>query len=366
MLSEIRPGQAKGPSVGNLSASGLASLIHVHTQNEGVNVNAANILNAHNPLHITDEGAGVAGLNCTIPAYNRMMAIIGTLKALNSTEGIEVADGGSGRADLGLSIMSLQNGLTPITGIKRLDILGTGLKATNPVAGTLGLGVDPTTTTNVVASTTQTQGQQPLTTDYNLVITVANPYDVVTLKPALVGQFQIVANIGLNSLQIYPAAGEYINDKPVNGTIILQPFETYTFRAMATGRWLTENAWNEHVRVGPVMRIQTVNATETTFVPGTLTLDDDCLYNIEVSIIGMETDSNQLLTAKYNFGVYRKNGGNATLLGAINMVMLDRTDPAMSVGVKLTGSNVEPTVFGLAATTIYWTGYWVAFRMREL
>ena len=63
-------------------------------------------------------------------------------------------------------------------------------------------------TTDITASTTQTQGQQPLVTSTNRVSTVANDNDVVTLPLARKGRFVEVVNNGVNVLQVFPASGD--------------------------------------------------------------------------------------------------------------------------------------------------------------
>lgn len=60
----------------------------------------------------------------------------------------------------------------------------------------------------ITASTTQTQGQRPLTVDVNAVATVANANDVVTLPIALAGRSCLVINNGANTLQVFPASGD--------------------------------------------------------------------------------------------------------------------------------------------------------------
>lgn len=61
----------------------------------------------------------------------------------------------------------------------------------------------------ITASTTQTQGQGPLTADVNEISTVANANDTVTLPaaPAYSRTVRIINN-GVNTLKIYPASGD--------------------------------------------------------------------------------------------------------------------------------------------------------------
>lgn len=65
-----------------------------------------------------------------------------------------------------------------------------------------------TTTASITASTTQTQGQQALTSDINEVSACANANDVVTLPSAVAGRHCLVINNGANTLQVFPASGD--------------------------------------------------------------------------------------------------------------------------------------------------------------
>lgn len=62
--------------------------------------------------------------------------------------------------------------------------------------------------TNLTASTTQTQGQGALLSDYNNVTVVANNNDTVTLPAAEASRYCLVRNSGANTLQIFPASGD--------------------------------------------------------------------------------------------------------------------------------------------------------------
>jgi hypothetical protein len=96
----------------------------------------------------------------------------------------------------------------------------------------------------ITASTTQSQGQRPLTKDINIITTVANVNDVVTMPSAVPGRVIYIANnptSGTNLLQIFPASGEefYIsgNTDGVNVPIYLQNFCAAEFFCGATGIW---------------------------------------------------------------------------------------------------------------------------------
>lgn len=88
----------------------------------------------------------------------------------------------------------------------------------------------------LTASTTQTQGQGALLSDYNIVGTVANNNDTVTLPAALASQYCFVRNGGANRLQVFPASGDDLG-AGVNTVITLQPGEHYEWVAIDATTW---------------------------------------------------------------------------------------------------------------------------------
>lgn len=78
----------------------------------------------------------------------------------------------------------------------------------------------------ITASATQTQGQRPLLFSYNIVTTVAAANNVVTLPTAVGGQIVRIKNEGANTLQVFPASGDSVNNLPVN-TSVTQATNTF-------------------------------------------------------------------------------------------------------------------------------------------
>ncbi len=68
------------------------------------------------------------------------------------------------------------------------------------------------------ASTTQTQGQVPITSTTTVVSTVANNNDAVTLPAAASGRIAFVLNLGANTLQVFPASGDAIGAGGANNS----------------------------------------------------------------------------------------------------------------------------------------------------
>lgn len=95
------------------------------------------------------------------------------------------------------------------------------------------------TTATITASTTQTQGQQPLTSEINEVSTVANNNDTVTLPTAQTGQKVWVINNGANTLQIFPASGDNLG-AGLNTSTTLASGKIVSFIAYDTTNWEME------------------------------------------------------------------------------------------------------------------------------
>ena len=70
------------------------------------------------------------------------------------------------------------------------------------------VGFYRTVSATITASTTQTQGQQPLVRDINEVSICANVNDTVTLPTAIAGGNCLVINNGAQTLQVFPASGD--------------------------------------------------------------------------------------------------------------------------------------------------------------
>lgn len=93
--------------------------------------------------------------------------------------------------------------------------------------------------TGITASTTQSQGQQPLLSSLNEISTVANDGDTVTLPTPAAGTPCEIRNNGDNTLQIFPASGHDLG----SGTDIpteLETNETVIFRGFSVTQWYVE------------------------------------------------------------------------------------------------------------------------------
>lgn len=82
-----------------------------------------------------------------------------------------------------------------------------------------GVGEAVKVTDTITASVTQTQGQQPLVSSYNIVTVVATANNAVTLPSAITGQIVRVKNEGANTLQVFPALGDSVNNGAVDASV---------------------------------------------------------------------------------------------------------------------------------------------------
>lgn len=110
---------------------------------------------------------------------------------------------------------------------------------TNAVISTgEGMIIKHSATSGITASTTQTQGQQPLTTNVNEVSTCGNANDVVTLPSAVAGADVIIINNGAQTLQIFPASGDDLGSG-VNSSTTLAAGSNVHFVAYDATNWET-------------------------------------------------------------------------------------------------------------------------------
>ena len=91
-------------------------------------------------------------------------------------------------------------------------------------------------TSGITASTTQTQGQQPLTSTINEISTVANANDTVTLPTAKTGLTAVIINNGANTLKIFPASSDNLG-AGVDTSTTLASGSNVTYRAYDITNW---------------------------------------------------------------------------------------------------------------------------------
>ena len=114
---------------------------------------------------------------------------------------------------------------------RNADFSGRDITSSRNYIRTVGSGL--------TASTMQTQGQQPLTKDFNEVAVVANPNDVVTLPSAAQGMMIVVKNNGANNLQIFPASGDSLDAGAADASVTLTAGLAAIFFAINSTVWIS-------------------------------------------------------------------------------------------------------------------------------
>ena len=145
-----------------------------------------------------------------------------------------------------------------------------------------------TANASLTASTTQTQGQGALVKDINIVTTVANANDTVTLPNAIVGRHCLVANAGANILQIFPESGDNFG-AGLNTATTLLPGQNALFIAYDAVNWRQLIGSSQFLRT--VTSGITASTTQTQG-QGALTRDIN-----EVSTVANASDTVTLPTA---------------------------------------------------------------------
>lgn len=175
----------------------------VSISNMTFNGNTITTTNTDGDLNITPNGSGAIVFSKVIhnaagTNTSRGISFTGnglSLYGLNSTAIISMNGSVGG--------WNLQADTSKLMAINTTEILVTGLQfrmLTTPILRCV--------TSTITASTTQTQGQQPLTSDINEVSVCANLNDTVTLPLALAGRSCLVINNGAQTLQVFPASGD--------------------------------------------------------------------------------------------------------------------------------------------------------------
>ena len=92
------------------------------------------------------------------------------------------------------------------------------------------------TENGITASTTQEQGQQPLTKDISEIDVCENVNDVVTLPSAIEGRVINIINTGVQTLQVFPASGDYMN-LVLDTSTTVNTYASSIFVCYKTGYW---------------------------------------------------------------------------------------------------------------------------------
>lgn len=161
----------------------------------------------------------------------------------------------------------------------------------------------------ITASTTQTQGEQPLTADINAVTVVANDNDVVTLPTATTGKEITILNMGANTLQIFPDTGDDLG-QGVNASTILNTGEAIKFLALDNTDWELEfETKNQIITINFI--IDGGGTEITTGIKGHLIVDN----NLEVLEWAIVADQSGSIVVDVNRATFANYPTTASIAG---------------------------------------------------
>ncbi len=136
---------------------------------------------------------------------------------------------------------------------------------------------------------------------------------------------------------------------PLDATLILNA-DTYAMECFDDGTWYPAagtSTWNTR----PRSTVQTTNDTPTEV--DEFDLDDEEVYMIQISVVGITDDFSERCGVIKSAVVYR-DGGDAIILGSVSAMIEEYSDSNWDVDITVTGNTARATVTGVAATTINW------------
>lgn len=102
---------------------------------------------------------------------------------------------------------------------------------------TFPLFADFSTDPSITASVTQTQGQQPLISSFNIIDVVANDGDALTMPPAVLGRLVKVTNAdSAETAQLFPASGDDLGNG-ANASVFIPPGDSIEFKGLDVTNW---------------------------------------------------------------------------------------------------------------------------------
>lgn len=216
---------ATHPWVRALAVSVFATLAIVSIARAAVTLNA-NIdtdgtLTADGLITGTN-GATVTGAAVNLNASSNFATNINT----GTSTGALTLGGGSGTVEINSSNWDISTSGS-MTGIGAITMVG------DVVMNHALANFRKSSQATITADAAGLQGGSPVTADLVEVSTSAGAGDSITLPAAIAGQSIIIINHGANSIDVYPASGDAIDEAAVN-----------TARALAPNATLTCHAWN--------------------------------------------------------------------------------------------------------------------------
>lgn len=185
--------------VDNISVNGNTIAVTNTNGDMSLTANGTGSLNAMSHIEL-DSNIFIYGVGGS-PVNGPRIEASASSVALSQTASAPQVDFAGGAGNNGSFLMRLKN-----AGTVRFASDNSGIFIQEGGGGEMPLR--RTVDAGQVASTTQAQGQSPVTADIVEVSTVANNNDVITLPEAMQGRSCIVINNGLNTLQVFPALGD--------------------------------------------------------------------------------------------------------------------------------------------------------------
>lgn len=149
------------------------------------------------------------------------------------------------------------------------SVTGTGsmVLSSAPILTTPLFSAETYSTNSSVSAAGTTQGTgTALTSDYNIVTTVAASAGVV-LPTATIGRRIIVVNKGLNALSVYPASGATIDALSANAAISIPVAGWMEFNASTTTQWYSTS----NITIASTSAVSSFSAGTTGLTPSTAT-----------------------------------------------------------------------------------------------
>lgn len=174
---------------------------------------------------------------------------------------LPVANGGTGISSYGTGVQTaLQQNVTGSGGI----VLATSASLTTPA-----LSAETFSTSASVSAGSNTQGQGPITSDYNIVTSAASNPSGITLPTATVGRRVVVVNKGANAINVYPATGASIDALSINTPIGLGVDGVMEFNASSTTQWYS--SYNLYTSATTAAGVTSFSGGTTGLTPSTAT-----------------------------------------------------------------------------------------------
>jgi len=167
---------------------------------------------------------------------------------LDDTENVGTFTSSTALATLNFSSIALQESGVAVLNNDEIDSSSELIAIIDDETGSglVVFGTSPTlvtaditlaTTSGLTASTTQSQGQQALTSVVNEVAVCANANDVVTLPAAAIGKIVYIFNNGAQTLQVFPASDDAIDGAAANTSVSQGAGANITYIAHDTTNW---------------------------------------------------------------------------------------------------------------------------------